>query len=217
MYKNAVILLLTLYSGLVILGIGSNNVSQQLLVLGQTSTDAMNASSTTNNTQNPVNTFDAEGIIDSLAVDILAGSNTSLGTHTGDLWLLGGNWSFSVDNGNLSDFSTDIVMTKHDGSGRHMHSIDGLTNVTGAIPPLTESTISLTNENYTLFMGNANITAGSEVKYQDVPLVVYLNNGNALNINVDPVKTDHHFKGLPIFGTVSSITDERGNQLRTDG
>lgn len=115
---------------------------------------------------------------------MLVGSDTSLGTHTGDLWILGGNWSFSVENGNLSNFGADIVMTRQDGSGRHIHSIDALTDATGAIPPLTESNIVLRSENYTAFMGNANITTGEEVRYQNVPLVIYLNNGNAVSLNV---------------------------------
>lgn len=108
-------------------------------------------------------------------------------------------------------------MTRQDGSGRHIHSIDTLTDATGAILPLTESNIVLRSENYTSFMGNANITTGEEVRYQDVPLVIYLNNGNALNLNVDPVRTEHHFKRLPVLGTVFSITDESDNQLRNEG
>jgi hypothetical protein len=217
MYFSATSLLVILCSGFIFLGIGSSTSQHQLLVLGQNGTGNASTSSGGNNTQTAINTFDAGGTISSLAVDTLTGSNTSLGTHTGDLWLLGGNWSFSINNGNLSDFNADIVMTKHDGTGRHMHLIDMLTNTSGAIPPLTESTIALTNQNYTSFMGNANITAGEQIKYQGVPLVVYLNNGNALNINVDPIKTEHHFKGLPIFGTVTSITDGSGKQLRAEG
>jgi hypothetical protein len=125
--------------------------------------------------------------------------------------------AIGVENGNLSNFGADIVMTRQDGSGRHIHSIDALTDATGAIPPLTESNIVLRSENYTAFMGNANITTGEEVRYQNVPLVIYLNNGNALSLNVDPVKTEHHFKGLPVLGIVFSITDERGNHLRNEG
>lgn len=107
-----------------------------------------------------------------------------------------------------------LIMTKHDGSGRHMHSIGMLANATGAIPPITDTKIALTNENYTSFMGSANITTGDEIRYEDVPVVIYLNNGNAVNINPDPIKTENHFKGLLIFGTVFSITDESGRELR---
>jgi len=217
MLKKVVSLLLTLSFVFVIMSMEHSGIYQQSLVFGQTLTEGPSIESGTNDTQGQVDSFDAEGTIGSLAVDTLVGSDTSLGTHTGDLWILGGNWSFSVENGNLSNFDADIVMTRQDGSGRHIHSIDTLTDATGAIPPLTESNIVLRSENYTAFMGNANITTGEQVRYQDVPLVIHLNNGNALNLNVDPVKTDHHFKGLPVLGTVFSITDESGNQLRNEG
>ncbi|HEY3526138.1 MAG TPA: hypothetical protein VGK47_08075 [Nitrososphaeraceae archaeon] len=31
---------------------------------------------------------------------------------------------------------------------------------------------------------------------------------------VNPIKTNYHFKALPIYGTVTSITDQNGNELR---
>ena len=31
--------------------------------------------------------------------------------------------------------------------------------------------------------------------------------------NVDPSKTEDHFKGLPVFGTVESIIDQNGREL----
>jgi hypothetical protein len=61
-------------------------------------------------------------------------------------------------------------------------------------------------------MGTANITTGSEIRYHEVPVVFYLNNGNAIILNIDPVKTEHHFKGLPVMGTVLSVKDESGGQ-----
>ena len=53
-------------------------------------------------------------------------------------------------------------------------------------------------------------------KWKDVPIVGNLNNGNTLFLNVDPVKTDHHFKGLPIYGTVASLIDQSGKELRSN-
>lgn len=199
--------------GLGVLAIGSTTglFLQESSVLGQIPSSN---GSEANDTSNSLDTFSAAGRISSIAADTLLGSNTTLGVHTGDLWILGGNWSFSVDSGNLTDFNADIVMTQHDGSGRHTHSIGMLTETTGAVPPLTESAIALTHRNYTSFLGNANITTSGEIKYQNVPLTVYLLNGNILNITPDPIKTEHHFKGLPIYGTVYSIIDESGNEIR---
>ncbi|HEY7572829.1 MAG TPA: hypothetical protein VH796_15810 [Nitrososphaeraceae archaeon] len=38
-------------------------------------------------------------------------------------------------------------------------------------------------------------------------------NGNVVNFNIGPTKTDDHFKGLPVFGTVESIIDQSGKEL----
>nr|MBA3978649.1 hypothetical protein [Nitrosopumilus sp.] len=38
-------------------------------------------------------------------------------------------------------------------------------------------------------------------------------NGNIITINIVPSKTEDHFKGFPVFGTVQSIIDENGREL----
>ena len=38
-------------------------------------------------------------------------------------------------------------------------------------------------------------------------------NGRIVNFNIEGTKTDDHFKGLPVFGTVESIIDQNGKEL----
>ena len=164
-----------------------------------------------NNQSSIVDTFKAHGTISSVAADTLIGSNKTLGSHSADLFVLGGNWSFGVKSGNLSDFGADIVMTKFDGTQRHSHVIENMTNATGAVPPITSDNIILVSNNYTAFTGFVDIG-----EWKSVSITGNLNNGNLLLLNVDPVKTEHHFKGLPIYGTVASLTDHAGRELRAD-
>ncbi len=170
-----------------------------------------------NNDNNTIDTFNAKGSISSLAAGTLFGSNTTLGSHSGDLFVLGGDWNLAVTNGNLSNFNTEIIMTKFDGSGRHTHYIGNLQNATGEVLPITNKTITLTNGgNFTNFMGTSDISTNGEIKWKDVPITVYLLNGNIINIMVDPIKTDYHFKALPIYGTITSIIDKSGKELRNE-
>lgn len=111
----------------------------------------------------------------------------------------------------ISDFKADIVMTKFDGTQRHLHMIENMTNATGAVPPITSDNIILISNNYTAFTGFVDIG-----EWKSVSITGNLNNGNLLLLNVDPVKTEHHFKGLPIYGTVASLTDHAGKELRAD-
>jgi hypothetical protein len=172
--------------------------------------------SATNDTTSNLDTFNAKGTISSLAADIITGTNATLGGHPEDIWVLGGNWSYGVMSGNLSDFNVNIIMTQLTGSGLHTHSIANLRNVTGEVPPLTNTTtIMLRNSNYTDFIGIADINTNDQVKWKDVPITVHILKGNIVNFNMDPIKTEDHFKGLPVFGTVTSITDQNNNELRT--
>ena len=102
-------------------------------------------------------------------------------------------------------------MTKFDGTQRHSHVIENMTNSTGRISPVNNDAITLVSNNYTAFTGIVDIG-----KWKDVSIVGNLNNGNTLFLNVDPVKTDHHFKGLPIYGTVASLIDQSGKELRSN-
>lgn len=168
------------------------------------------------NTQNgaalggKVDTFRAKGQISSLASDTLAGRPSS---NTSEIWVLGGNWEFGVNKGNLSNLAIDISMSKIDGKGAHHHTIESLRNATGAVLSSASKQIALTNDNTTTFKGIADITTNGKVKWKDVPIVVHLLNGNVINFNIDPTKTDDHFKGLPVFGTVESIIGQDGKEL----
>jgi hypothetical protein len=177
---------------------------------------AQTPSATNDTTTSNLDTFNAKGTISSLAADIITGTNATLGGHPEDIWVLGGNWSYGVMNGNLSNFNVNIIMTQISGAGLHTHSIANLRNVTGEIPPLTNtSTIMLRNSNYTDFIGIADINTNDQVKWKDVPITVHMLRGNIVNFNMDPIKTEDHFKGLPVFGTVTSITDQNNKELRT--
>jgi hypothetical protein len=177
---------------------------------------AQTPSATNATSSNNIDTFNAKGTISSLAADIITGTNATLGAHPEDIWVLGGNWSYGVMNGNLSDFNVNIIMTQLTGSGLHTHSIANLRNVTGEVQPLTNTTtIMLRNSNYTDFVGIADINTNDQVKWKDVPITIHILRGNIVNFNMDPTKTEDHFKGLPVFGTVTSITDQNNKELRT--
>lgn len=169
----------------------------------------------TQGSSNPTNatnidTFRAKGQISSLASDTLAGRPSS---NTSEIWVLGGDWEFGVSKGNLTNLAVDISMSMIDGKGAHHHTIESLRNATGAVLPGHGEQIALTDGNHTDFKGVADITTNGKVKWKDVPIVVHLMNGNVINFNIEATKTDDHFKGLPVFGTVESIIGQDGKEL----
>jgi hypothetical protein len=91
--------------------------------------------------QTAIDTFNSQGTISGIAADTLIGSNETMGSHSADLFVLGGNWSLGVEGGNLSDFNADIVMTKFDGTQRHPHTFENIRNVTGNITAVNSENI----------------------------------------------------------------------------
>ena len=165
---------------------------------------------TTNINATDIDTFRAKGQISSLASDTLAGRTTS---NASEMWVLGGDWEFGVNKGNLSNLVVDIAMSEINGKGAHHHTIESLRNATGAVLPGHSEQIALINSNHTDFKGIADITTNGKIKWKDVPVVVHLMNGRIVNFNIEGTKTDDHFKGLPVFGTVESIIDQNGKEL----
>jgi hypothetical protein len=129
------------------------------------------------------------------------------------MWVLGGSWQFGVSKGNLTNMALDITMSMINGKQAHHHTIESLRNVTGAVLPPRSQQIALVNGNYPDFKRVANIITNGKVKWKYVPIVVHLFNGNVINFNVDPPKSDDNFNGLPVFGTVQSIIDQSGKEL----
>src|ERR687896_2003780 len=139
---------------------------------------AQNATRSSNQTE--IDTFNSHRTISGIAADTLIGSNETLGSHSADLFVLGGNWSLGVEGGNLSDFNADIVMTKFDGTQRHPHVFENIRNTTGNISPVNSENIALVGNNFTAFTGVVDIG-----DWMDLPISGNLNNGNLLIINVD--------------------------------
>lgn len=171
-----------------------------------------------------IDTFRAMGQISSLAYnisDIIAESTNSSGAA---MWVLGGTWGLSVVDGNLTNFITDIKMSKIDGSSPHYHSIEKIGNASGnyTIVKTESGNYTLGSDkkivlegNSTAISGIADVTTNGKVQWKNVPISLTILNGNVLNLVIGPPETDYHFKGLPVYGTVQSIMDETGKELLT--
>lgn len=219
--RNTKYLLLIPVIAILVAAISTDNNFQS--IYAQNNSASQGNSTTTSNTTGALDTFRAQGQISSLASDTLAGRTSNSSEST--IWVLGGDWEFNVANGNLTNFVADIDMIQVDGKAAHKHTIEKINNATGMpfgsvkatqVDLMTEqpsTKISLVNGNSTMFRGTADLTTNENVKWKDVPVHVAILNGNILNLNLDPGKTEDHFKGLPVFGTVQSIIDENGKEI----
>jgi hypothetical protein len=147
------------------------------------------------------------------------------------IYVIVGNWSMDVVNGEANYFQVDFIMGLQDGTQMQVYSIENLENIvipssssssSPALEPVSSSgqefssglLLSSTN-NYSLSLfGYVDVVTNDTVIWQNVPLSIDIFNGNIISILLYPSDTDDRFKGQPIYGVVTSILDANNNPIK---
>ena len=53
------------------------------------------------------------------------------------------------------------------------------------------------------------------MSWSKVPIKVFVAKGYAISISIDAAKSADHFRGIPIFGIVTALTNQSNKELRT--
>jgi hypothetical protein len=197
------------------------------------SAEAQTSVTTPQNDENAaeaIQTFNIDGALGSLVTDLL---NPAIRENVSDsppIYVIVGNWSMDVVNGEANYFEVDFIMGLQDGTQMQVYSIDNLENIvipsssssSPALEPLSSSgqefssglLLSSTN-NYSLSLfGYVDVLTNDTVVWQNVPLSIDIFNGNIISILLYPSDTDDRFKGQPIYGVVTSILDANNNPIK---
>jgi hypothetical protein len=116
-------------------------------------------------------------------------------------WIVQGQWNMSLakplaqsqPNPTANTFDSSYTMEMLNGTAKHRHVISDFKQTSSSMNGNTAATIN----------GTATITM-KEGPVQNVPISIKLMQGNALNLWIDPTKTNNHFGNTPIYGTVFS-------------
>ena len=200
--------------------------------------EAQSSITTTQGSQNAneaIQTFYIDGAIGSLVSDLL---NPTTGEEnvTGSLpsiYVLVGNWSMGVVNGEVNYFQVDFIMGLQDGTQMQIYSVENLENIVISPPPTSSSPseevgstpsqelssnnnlVLSSTSNYSLSLfGYVDVSSGDTVQWQNVPVSIDIFNGNTLSILLYPSETDNRFKGQPIYGVVTDILDANNNPIK---
>jgi hypothetical protein len=198
------------------------------------SAEAQTSLTTTQDDQNAaeaIQTFSIDGAIGSLVTDLL---NPAIRENVSDslpIYVLVGNWSMNVVNGDVNYFQVDFIMGLQDGTQMQVYSLENLENI--VIPPRSSSSspavepvpspgqefsgsLFLTPaNNYSLSLfGYVDVLTNDTIMWQNVPLSIDIFNGNTMSILLYPSDTDDRFKGQPIYGIVTSILDANNNPIK---
>jgi hypothetical protein len=173
--------------------IGNSNILQSISAQ-QTSEEGVNSFSATGYT----------GQILTLPPSITqvpaSNNESSLGPTTGSV--IGGNWSFTVSDGQLENFTWNANSYTLAGVVDGTFAINGIDDA----GPLDTSSDSIQLDgNNTSFTGTADIEINNETAFNDVPVVLYLLNGNIVSLTISHEETEGIFN-LPLYGIVTSLT-----------
>jgi hypothetical protein len=198
--------------------------------------EAQSSPSTVQNPNEVIRTFYIDGAIGSLISDLLNPTTIrgeeNVTTAAPPIYVLVGNWSMGVVDGEINYFQVDFIMGLQNGSQMHVYSIENLENI--VIPPAPSSASSADEEagstsgqeflsnlflsstnNYSLSLfGYVDVTVDDMPQWQNVPVSINVFNGNIISILPYPAETDNRFKGQPIYGIVTEILDANNNPIR---
>jgi hypothetical protein len=118
-------------------------------------------------------------------------------------YIVSGDWSLEVQDGNVTDFAANFTMVHTDGTGRHTHDVSNF--------EASNSSAQLVQDGVTFIFGTSDIMTNGSSGWTGVDTLIVIENANAVSLTFST--DDDHFKGQPLYGIVDSLTDENGNEL----
>jgi hypothetical protein len=181
-------------------------------VVAQTNETNMQTSNNLNTTRNVTkpssiqDTFSEKGTVNSLIYLSSDNNNSTLGGAK--KFILFGDWNLLVNEGVVKDFQAKFINVLPDGTRWHSH---GLVNLK---TDNNNTKIHLNGDNSVSIPGTVDITLDGSDAWKGVKTNIIISKGNIISIFLDDLTTGDHFRGQPIFGTVQSIKDGNGNEIK---
>jgi hypothetical protein len=178
------------------------------------------------NIDEAIQTFQIDGAIGSLVTDLL---NSTMRENVSDsqppIYVLVGNWSMGVVNGEVNYLQVDFIMALENGTQMQVYSIDNLQNIVIPSPAqnagltsdqeISSNLVLSSTNNYSLSLfGYVDVLTDDTLEWQNVPVSINIFNGNTISILLYPSETDNRFKGQPIYGVVTEILDANNEPVK---
>lgn len=178
--------------GTLAVGSSSSNILQNALAQSSESTDSFSATGYTGQLLT----------LPPSITQIDASQNESaIGPSIGSV--IGGNWSFTVNQGQLENFTWNATSYTLGGDIEGTFAINGI-NDAGPLDTSSGDSITL-DGNSTTFTGTTDIVINGETVFSDVPVVLYILNGNIASLTLSHEETEGIFT-VPLYGIVTSLT-----------
>ena len=172
------------------------NTSEMLLTEGFAQKQEIDS----NNSVYTQDTFSAIGQISSLVITVPE-SNFNI-TNIFKV-ILTGEWTLSVNKGNVTNFSTNFLASPMDGSKSHIHQITNFKLENDS----KKAIVQLTPDNSLSVNGTADIKINGQTIWKSVGISISISKGSTIAIDVDDEDTSNHFGEQQVYGIVTKLID----------
>ena len=145
-------------------------------------------------------TFSAIGQISSLIITVPE-SNFNI-TNVFKV-IVTGEWTLSVNKGNVTNFSTNFLASPMDGSQSHIHQITNFKLDNGS----QKTIVQLTPDNSLSVNGTADIKINGQTIWNNVDISISISKGSTIAIDPDDEDTNNHFGEQQVYGIVTKLID----------
>ena len=154
-----------------------------------------------NNSIYTQDTFSAIGQISSLVITV---PESHFNITNAFKVILTGEWTLSVNKGNVTNFLTNFLASPMDGSNSHIHQITNFKLDNNS----KKTIVQLTPYNNLSVNGTADIKINGQTIWNSVALAISISNGSTIAIDPDDEDTSNHFGEQQVYGIVTKIIDQ---------
>ena len=142
-------------------------------------------------------TFDIDGVISSLVLGVPENTK-NVDMTTVQKFILSGDWSMSVDQGKLTNFTANFYTGPVNGANNHTHQLSNFR-------VNNQSPIQLNPDNSLSISGILDVGTQGNKAWNNVNTTVVISKGRTISISLDDNATQRHFMEQRIHGIVKEI------------
>lgn len=151
----------------------------------------------TSSSSAPTTTFEMDGQIGSLVLGMPPNTKT-VDMTTVPKFILSGDWTMNVNQGNLTDFSASFYTGPVNGAENHTHQVNNF-RVSDNTP------IQLSPDRSVTLSGIVDVGTNGNKAWDNVNATVDISKGRSITINLADADTERHFMGQQIYGIVQGL------------
>ena len=142
-------------------------------------------------------TFEMDGQIGSLVLGMPPNTKT-VDMTTVPKFILSGDWTMNVNQGNLTDFSASFYTGPVNGAENHTHQVSNFrANENTPIQLSPDKSVSLS--------GIVDVGTNGNKAWDNVNATVDISKGRSITISLADADTERHFMGQQIYGIVQGL------------